>query len=77
MDPYGEWHDDKYEPVRDKDGSVIQFEIEDFDDSYVWDLVFEYGYGAGEEFNTDYEEVVVCLGWWGNIVAEFRLVEED
>lgn len=77
MDPYGEWHESQYEPVRRKDGSIARFEIEDFDDSYVWDLVFEYGYGEGDQCNKDYEEEVVFLGWWGNVVAEFRPIEED
>lgn len=77
MDPYGGWHEDQYEPVRRKDGLIARFEIEDFDDSYVWDLVFEYGYGEGEQYNKDYEEEVVFLGWWGNVVAEFRPIEED
>lgn len=77
MDPYGEWHEGQYEPVRRKDGLIARFEIEDFDDSYVWDLVFEYGYGEGDQCNKDYEEEVVFLGWWGNVVAEFRPIEED
>lgn len=77
MDPYGEWYTRRFEPVRDEDGKVKRFEIDDFEDGDVWDLVFEYGYGEGDQCNKDYEEEVVFLGWWGNIVAEFRPIEED
>lgn len=77
MDPFGDWYAENFEPVKDEHGSVITFEIDDFDGRKAWDLVWEYGYGNAFEYYEEVDGEVTYLGDYGNVVAEFRPVREE